>query len=37
MALTKITKAMMADDSINETTTHKDAILKIKQNHPKPE
>ena len=28
---------LMSDDSINGTTTHKDAILKVKSDHPKPE
>ena len=27
---------LISDDSINDTTTHKDAILKIKSDHPKP-
>ena len=28
---------LMSDDSINGTTTHKDAILKVKSDYPKPE
>ena len=28
---------LISDDSINGTTTHKDAILKVKSDHPKPE
>ena len=28
---------LIGDDSINETTTHKDALLAIKAAHPKPE
>jgi hypothetical protein len=28
---------LMSDDSINDTTTHKDAILAIKAKYPKPE
>tara|TARA_B110000285_G_scaffold6490_1_gene6757 strand:+ start:3749 stop:4081 length:333 start_codon:yes stop_codon:yes gene_type:complete len=28
---------LMSDDSINGTSTHKDAILKVKSDHPKPE
>jgi len=28
---------LISDDSINGTTTHKDAILAIKQKYPKPE
>jgi len=27
---------LMSDDSINGTTTHKDAILKVKSDYPKP-
>jgi len=28
---------LMSDDSINGTSTHKDAILKVKSDYPKPE
>ena len=28
---------LMSDDAINGTTTHKDAILKVKSDYPKPE
>tara|TARA_R110000765_G_scaffold353581_1_gene443499 strand:- start:360 stop:686 length:327 start_codon:yes stop_codon:yes gene_type:complete len=28
---------LISDDSINGTTTHKDAILKVKSDYPKPE
>ena len=28
---------LISDDSINGTTTHKDAVLAIKKSHPKPE
>tara|TARA_R110000751_G_scaffold267533_1_gene366511 strand:+ start:466 stop:792 length:327 start_codon:yes stop_codon:yes gene_type:complete len=28
---------LLSDDSINGTTTHKDAILKVKSDYPKPE